>query len=81
LNGIKTKEDKLIIEEESYRKEMQQAYSVVGREALDYADLILNEEDRNAQYERLKTIEKIKIRIEDSGAGNSSNNRSPDNSP
>lgn len=71
LNGIKTKEDKLIIEEESYRKEMQQAYSVVGREALDYADLILNEEDRNAQYERLKTIEKIKIRIEDSGAGNS----------
>jgi chromosome segregation protein len=71
LNGIKTKEDKLIIEEESYRKEMQQAYSVVGREALDYADLILNEEDRNAQYERLKAIEKIKIRIEDSGAGNS----------
>ncbi len=70
LNGIKTKEDKLIIEEESYRKEMQQAYSVVGREALDYADLILNEEDRNAQYERLKAIEKIKIRIEDSGAGN-----------
>jgi chromosome segregation protein len=71
LNGIKTKEDKLIIEEGSYRKEMQQAYSVVGREALDYADLILNEEDRNAQYERLKAIEKIKIRIEDSGAGNS----------
>lgn len=71
LNGIKTREDKLIIEEESYRKEMQQAYSVVGREALDYADLILNEEDRNAQYERLKAIEKIKIRIEDSGAGNS----------
>ena len=28
-------------------------------------------EDRNAQYERLKAIEKIKIRIEDSGAGNS----------
>lgn len=71
LNGIKTREDRLIIEEESYRKEMQQAYSVVGREALDYADLILNEEDRNVQYERLKSIEKIKTRIEDSGAGNS----------
>ena len=71
LNGIKTREDKFIIEEESYRREMQQAYSIIGREALDYADLILNEEQRGAQYERLKSIEKIKIRIEDSGAGNS----------
>lgn len=71
LNGIKTREDKLIIEEGAYKSEMQQAYSLVGREALDYKDLIVSDESRSQQYERLKTIEKIKIRIEDSGAGNS----------
>lgn len=71
LNGIKTREDKLVIEENAYKNEMQQAYSIIGREALDYADLVIGEEMRAQQYERLKSIEKIKIRIEDSGAGNS----------
>jgi chromosome segregation protein len=71
LNGIKTREDKLIIEETAYKNEMQQAYSIVGREALDNADLMIGEEMRTQQYERLKAIEKIKVRIEDSGAGNS----------
>jgi chromosome segregation protein len=71
LNGIKTREDKLVIEENAYKNEMQQAYSIIGREALDYSDLVIGEEMRAQQYERLKSIEKIKIRIEDSGAGNS----------
>lgn len=71
LNGIKTREDKLAIEENAHKNEMQQAYSIIGREALDYADLVIGEEMRAQQYERLKSIEKIKIRIEDSGAGNS----------
>ncbi len=71
LNGIKTREDKLIIEEGAYKSEMQQAYSMVGREAMDNENLIIVDEPRAQQYERLKSIEKIKIRIEDSGAGNS----------
>lgn len=71
LNGIKTREDKLNIEEGAYKSEMQQAYSMVGREAMDNENLILVDEPRSQQYERLKSIEKIKIRIEDSGAGNS----------
>ncbi len=71
LNGIKTTEDKLIFEENAFKREMQEAYSIVGREAVDYADLIVNEEPRTAQFERIKVIEKIKTRIEDSGAGNS----------
>ncbi len=71
LNGIKTREDKLIFEEESFKREMQEAYSIVGREAVDYADLVISEEAQNLQFDRIKAIEKIKIRIEDSGAGNS----------
>jgi chromosome segregation protein len=71
LNGIKTREDKYIVEDQNYKNEMQQAYSIVGREALDNADLVIAEEPRSAQYDRLRLIEKIKVRIEDSGAGNS----------
>jgi chromosome segregation protein len=71
LNGIKVREDKLIIEDSNYKSEMQQAYSIVGREALDNADLIVSDEPRASQYDRMKQIEKIKVRIEDSGAGNS----------
>ena len=71
LNGIKVREDKLNLEDANYKNEMQQAYSIVGREALDNADLILADEPRNLQYDRIKQIEKIKVRIEDSGAGNS----------
>jgi chromosome segregation protein len=75
LNGIKTSEDKLVFEDEAFKREMQEAYVIVGREAVDYRGLIVTEADTNAprsvQYDRLKAIEKIKIRIEDSGAGNS----------
>lgn len=71
LNGIKVREDKLNIEDTNYKNEMQQAYSIVGREAFDNSDLIISEEPRTAQYDRIKQIEKIKVRIEDSGAGNS----------
>lgn len=71
LNGIKVREDKLNIEDVNYKNEMQQAYSIVGREAFDNSDLIVSEEPRTAQYDRIKQIEKIKVRIEDSGAGNS----------
>ena len=73
INGIKTREDKLILEEESFKRELEEAYIIAGRETSDYrGHLIVNmDEDRNHQYERLKSIEKIKIRIEDSGTGNS----------
>jgi chromosome segregation protein len=71
MNGIKTREDKLVFEEEAFKREMQEAYVIVGREAVDYKDLVLAEEARAIQHDRLRSVEKIKIRIEDSGAGNS----------
>ena len=71
LNGLKTREDKLVIEEEAFKRELQDAYVLVGREIVEYKDLVISEEARDKQLERQKNIEKIKIRIEDSGAGNS----------
>ncbi|MEK7184611.1 MAG: AAA family ATPase [Patescibacteria group bacterium] len=70
LNGIKTSEDKLTLEEESFRRELNEAYTLVGREAVDYKEMIVIEEARALQHDRGRAIDKIKIRIEDSGAGN-----------
>lgn len=71
LNAIRTRETSLVIDEENLKKEIEQAYMFVGRSAVDFADLAVDfNEDRNVQHDRLRKIEKIKIRIEDSGAGN-----------
>jgi chromosome segregation protein len=81
LNTLKSHEDKLAFEQEAYKREHEEAHVIVGREAVNFqnspialalvdADIIA--EARSAQEERRKTIEKMKIRIEDSGAGNSS---------
>ncbi|MEY2664810.1 MAG: hypothetical protein RIT04_618 [Candidatus Parcubacteria bacterium] len=72
LAALKNREDRLVLEEESLKRELQEAYALVGREAMDYDTLELAPEaGRVAQEDRRKQIEKIKIRIEDSGAGNS----------
>lgn len=74
LNGIKTREDKLIVDEQALKHEIDEAYSMVGREIMEYKDLVITSEgdSRYDQMDRYKAIEKIKIRIEDSGAGNGS---------
>ena len=79
INSLNTQEKSLIYEEEAFKKELSEAYVVTGRESIDFQKLsfysadggIELEENRLPQAERRKNIEKIKIRIEDSGAGNS----------
>lgn len=70
LAGLKTREDKWTIEDSAFKRELQEAYAIVGREALDYKNDPFIEPTRELQDERRKAIEKTKIRIEDSGAGN-----------
>lgn len=73
ISGLKSKEETLLIEEESFKKELQEAYLLAGREGVDYKEFpVSSHEDRTKQAERKKNIERIKIRIEDSGFGNSS---------
>ncbi len=71
LSNIKAREDRYLLEDESFKRELQEAYILVGRESMDYKHLAISEEARPLQHDRYKAIEKIKIRIEDSGAGNS----------
>ena len=71
LNGLKVREDKLNIDDEAFKREIHEAYIIVGREAVDYKDLQIEEnENRDRQIERNKNIEKLKVRLEDAGIGN-----------
>lgn len=84
LNALKNTEDKLILEEEAFKRELAEAHVLAGREALDFHNFVVVDregrnvavedivaEPRNIQDDRRKQLEKIKIRIEDSGGGNS----------
>ncbi len=71
LNALKTREDKFAVEDAAFKRELNEAYVIVGRECMDYKEVAMSDELRSAQYDRFRSIEKIKMRIEDSGAGNS----------
>ncbi|MFA6898265.1 MAG: AAA family ATPase, partial [Candidatus Paceibacterota bacterium] len=84
MQAIQTKEDKLIIEETNFKREVQEGLVLVGREISAFHDFnpvddtgrVLSQEEivrelRDRQEERRKVIEKIKIRLEDSGGGSS----------
>lgn len=71
-NSLRAKEDSLHMEEEDYKREMGEAAAIVGREILDFEQVVLEgqeNEGRNVQHERRRTLEKIKIRLEESGIG------------
>jgi chromosome segregation protein len=71
LASTKNGEDRIMVGEESFKRDIEDARMLAGREALDYQKMEYNPADsRPAQEDRRHQIEKIKIRIEDSGAGN-----------
>ncbi len=72
LTRLKNEEDKVLLEEQAFRRELEDARMIAGREAIDYVVVVERGlvPARGVQEERRRTIEKIKFRIEDSGAGN-----------
>ena len=73
---IALKEEKLRSEEEDFRREFEEAVVLVGEEIKGYRDFVLTpdtplllEEERVPQEDRRKKIERIKIRLEDAGIG------------
>jgi chromosome segregation protein len=84
LNDIFLREKTLLHNEEEFKKELQEASILVGVSALRYRDVdILNSEsqvltnenilleERAIQEERKRTMEKMKIRLEDAGVSGS----------
>lgn len=82
LREIAYREDKLKNSEESFKAELREAGVLVGVAVLHYdtgkildekgvevSDENILKEDRSAQDERRRAIEKIKIRLEDAGIG------------
>lgn len=82
LNLIRAKETTLHVEEGNFRRELEEGAVLIGRQVLDFESAMLTDENgqpvsiesvlsetREAQDERRRAIEKIKIRLEDAGAG------------
>lgn len=71
LASLQNREERLRIDENNFKQELTEAGVLVGIEAVRYKDIVLeiNAEERIAQEERKKNIEKLKIRIEDAGIG------------
>ncbi|MEI6346189.1 MAG: AAA family ATPase [bacterium] len=75
LSSLRAVEERVAIEVEDLKREMGEAGMLVGREAFDYAALLSTAEEivavtgevRTMQMERRRAIEKIKIRLEESG--------------
>ena len=70
LDSIRNREERLSLEEGDFQRELHEAALIGGREAISYSDFILQEvgEERQAQLDRRRMVEKIKIRLEEAGA-------------
>ena len=82
LNSLENKEIQITIADENYKKEMTESYVLAGRDAVQFKDLDLHNEqglvlsseeiineNRQYQFDRLKKVERIKILIENMGGG------------
>jgi len=82
LNSLRNQEERIDIAVENYRKELNEAYILAGRESTQFQSVELKNgqgeslnqfevisEDRELQVDRRRKIERIKIRIEDLGGG------------
>lgn len=67
------KKESLKLIEEDFIREREECALLCGREVLEYRDYPINEtEERTIQEERRRSLEKMKIRLEDSGLSGSS---------
>lgn len=84
VSTLRSRENQLQLEEEDFKRELQEAYVLAGREAANYdtyeiksvEGLVLSVEEflaevRQIQHDRRRNIEKIKIRLEEMGGGGS----------
>lgn len=69
ISTLNARHNGLVVEEEAFKRELQEAYVIVGREAVDYVNIVVEtlDESRAGQEERRRRLEKLKIRIEDAG--------------
>lgn len=75
LNGLEIRRRDIAHKEDNFRRELAEGAVLLGLEIADYEkNEVLNPQEagQETQGERLRKIEKLKIRIEDAGAGGGS---------
>lgn len=76
LNRLRMEQEVVFRRREECNREIQEAVVLIGREAHGYESFVVDEsqvvtEDATVQQERRRTLEKLKIRIEELGTGSS----------
>ncbi len=71
LNSLQVTEERFVLEETDFKRELGEAGVLLGREATEYESFKIGGEAsaRSEQLERRRYIEKIKIRLEEAGTG------------
>lgn len=84
LARLRGREELLVRERDLFKSELGEAGALIGRDVLDYEEVVVREggevvseaeimqEDRSGQEARRKKLERMKIKLEEIGAGNSS---------
>ena len=77
LNNLRAKEDVLVREEAAFKQELGEAAALLGREVTQYEphtetlDADIASEERHLQEDRRRKLERLKIRLEESGSAGS----------
>lgn len=69
LAALRLREESIAREEERFKDELREASVLLGR-VLEYESALFEDEPRAAQEDRRRKLERLKIRLEESGAGN-----------
>lgn len=69
LERVHLERERLEFIEREFKEELQESRVLAGREAHEYGAPVDDPNDRRAQEERKKRLERIKIKLEDLGAG------------
>lgn len=74
LSRLRARREIVEREREAFKRELGEAAALVGREVAEYEayEIDMEDEDRSAQDERRRKLERMKIRLEESGLGSSS---------
>ncbi len=69
LNNLKNEKEKVDIAREDFKRELTEAGVLIGRDIVDYADFPVDNlfEPREKQLDRRRELEKMKIRLEETG--------------
>ena len=77
LATLKAREQRILQEKDACAAELKEAYVLGGRDATDYESIAIDtglimSEPRSVQEDRKKSLERLKIRLEDAGIGGTS---------